>query len=220
MNAINTMKLEIESRSVNEGFSRVAVAAFVSQLDPTIEELGDIKTAVSEAVTNSIVHGYKESKGKIYITASIFENGKVQIKIRDKGCGIENISQAMEPLFTTSGGERAGLGFAVMENTYLLVQNVESISILWAIMRGFGTGIMHGMGTFLVGTGFSFTNKNKKIFIVSTFALLSLAITYHSVFNMLVQSDLKYLGVSLPFITYVPFVFWVYKKREKRSEEK
>ena len=116
MNAINTMKLEIESRSVNESFSRVAVASFVSQLDPTIEELGDIKTAVSEAVTNSIVHGYKESKGKIYITASIFEDGKVQIKIRDKGCGIENITQAMEPLFTTSGGERAGLGFAVMES--------------------------------------------------------------------------------------------------------
>ena len=116
MNAINTMKLEIESRSVNEGFSRVAVASFVSQLDPTIEELGDIKTAVSEAVTNSIVHGYKETKGKIYISASIFENGKVQIKIRDKGCGIENITQAMEPLFTTSGGERAGLGFAVMES--------------------------------------------------------------------------------------------------------
>lgn len=116
MNAINTMKLEIESRSVNESFSRVAVAAFVSQLDPTIEELGDIKTAVSEAVTNSIVHGYKESKGRIYITAAIFENGKVQIKIRDRGCGIENIAQAMEPLFTTSGGERAGLGFAVMES--------------------------------------------------------------------------------------------------------
>ncbi len=116
MKAINTMKLEIESRSVNECFSRVAVSAFVSQLDPTIEELGDIKTAVSEAVTNAIVHGYKEGKGKIYITASIFENTKVRIKIRDKGCGIENIEEAMQPLFTTMGGERAGLGFAVMES--------------------------------------------------------------------------------------------------------
>lgn len=116
MKAINTMKLEIESRSVNESFSRVAVASFVSQLDPTIEELGDIKTAVSEAVTNAIVHGYKEGKGKIYITVSIFENATVRIKIRDKGCGIENVRQAMEPLFTTMGGERAGLGFAVMES--------------------------------------------------------------------------------------------------------
>ncbi|MBQ2828452.1 MAG: anti-sigma F factor [Clostridia bacterium] len=116
MKAINTMKMEIESRSVNESFSRVAVASFIAQLDPTIEELGDIKTAVSEAVTNSIVHGYKEGKGKIYITVSIFENAKVSIRIRDKGCGIENIKQAMEPLFTTMGGERAGLGFAVMES--------------------------------------------------------------------------------------------------------
>ena len=116
MKAINTMKLEIESRSVNESFSRVAVASFIAQLDPTIEELGDIKTAVSEAVTNAIVHGYKEGKGKIYITVSIFENAEVRIRIRDKGCGIENIEQAMEPLFTTMGGERAGLGFAVMES--------------------------------------------------------------------------------------------------------
>ncbi len=116
MKAINTMKMEIESRSVNESFSRVAVASFIAQLDPTIEELGDIKTAVSEAVTNAIVHGYKEGKGKIYITVSIFENAEVKIRIRDKGCGIENIEQAMEPLFTTMGGERAGLGFAVMES--------------------------------------------------------------------------------------------------------
>ncbi len=116
MKAINTMKMEIESRSVNESFSRVAVASFIAQLDPTIEELGDIKTAVSEAVTNSIVHGYKEGKGKIYITVSIFENAMVRIKIRDKGCGIEDVKQAMEPLFTTMGGERAGLGFAVMES--------------------------------------------------------------------------------------------------------
>lgn len=116
MKAINTMKMEVESRSVNESFSRVAVAAFIAQLDPTIEELGDIKTAVSEAVTNSIVHGYKEGKGKIYITVSIFENALVRIKIRDKGCGIEDVKQAMEPLFTTMGGERAGLGFAVMES--------------------------------------------------------------------------------------------------------
>ena len=105
-----------DSKSVNESFSRVTVCAFVACLDPTVEEITDIKTAVSEAVTNCIVHGYKESLGKIYITVSICENGLVKIKIRDKGCGIEDIRQAMTPLFTTAGGERAGLGFAVMES--------------------------------------------------------------------------------------------------------
>jgi len=116
MKPINEMKLQIESRSVNESFARASVAAFAAQLDPKIEEISDIKTAVSEAVTNCIVHAYSEKVGKIYITASIFENNTFRVKIKDKGCGIENIKKAMEPLFTTSGGERAGLGFAVMES--------------------------------------------------------------------------------------------------------
>ncbi len=116
MNSANELKLVFDSRSINEGFSRVAVCAFISVLDPNIEELTDIKTAVSEAVTNSIVHGYKEKEGKIYITVSLFENRNVRIKIRDKGVGIEDIEKAMEPLYTTSGDERAGLGFAVMES--------------------------------------------------------------------------------------------------------
>ena len=115
MKPINSFNLRVQSRSANESFARVAVASFVSQLDPTLEELSDIKTAVSEAVTNSIVHAYKNKIGTIYITVEIFENRSVKIRIRDSGCGIENISQAMEPLFTTLGGERAGLGFAVME---------------------------------------------------------------------------------------------------------
>ena len=116
MKAINEMKLEIESRSVNEAFARAAVAAFAAQLDPNIEEISDIKTAVSEAVTNCIVHAYAESVGKIYIIATVYENDIFRVRIKDKGCGIENIKQAMEPLFTTLGGERAGLGFAVMES--------------------------------------------------------------------------------------------------------
>ena len=116
MKCINEMKMTLDSKSVNEGFSRVAVSAFVACLDPNIEEITDIKTAVSEAVTNAVVHGYREKEGKIYITVSIFEKGRVRIRIRDKGVGIENIEQAMEPLFTTSDGERAGLGFAVMES--------------------------------------------------------------------------------------------------------
>ncbi len=116
MKIINELKMTLDSKSVNEGFSRVAVSAFVACLDPNIEELTDIKTAVSEAVTNAVVHGYREKEGKIYITVSILEKGRVKIRIRDKGVGIDNIEQAMEPLFTTSGGERAGLGFAVMES--------------------------------------------------------------------------------------------------------
>ncbi len=113
---INEMKMTVDSRSVNEGFSRTAVAVFAAQLDPTVEEINDIKTAVSEAVTNCIVHGYKNTLGKIYITVRIHDNGKVIISIRDKGCGIQDISKAREPLFTTLGGDRAGLGFSVMES--------------------------------------------------------------------------------------------------------
>lgn len=116
MKQINKFNLRIPSRSTNEGFARTAVAAFAAQLDPTVEEISDIKTAVSEAVTNCIVHGYKNAIGNIYITGEILEDSSIKIRIRDKGCGIENIKQAMEPLFTTAGGERAGLGFAVMES--------------------------------------------------------------------------------------------------------
>ena len=113
---INEMNLNFLSRSCNEGFARTSIAAFVSQLDPTIDELADIKTAVSEAVTNCIVHGYKSGIGKIYISSKIYDNGKIVIKIKDRGCGIPDVKQAMEPLFTTGGSERSGLGFAVMQS--------------------------------------------------------------------------------------------------------
>ncbi len=113
---INEMSLTVLSRSSNESFARTAVAAFVAQLDPTVDQLADIKTAVSEAITNCIVHAYREQLGQIYINARIYASGRVAIKIRDKGCGIENVEQAMEPLYTTAGEERAGLGFAVMQS--------------------------------------------------------------------------------------------------------
>lgn len=116
MKTVNELKMVLDSKSINESFSRVAVAAFISSLDPTVEELTDIRTAVSEAVTNCIVHGYREKMGKIYITVSITDQNSVRIKIRDRGVGIEDIKQAMTPLFTTAGDERAGLGFAVMES--------------------------------------------------------------------------------------------------------
>ena len=116
MQKLNEFRMIIDSKSVNESFARTTVATFVSQLDPTLDEVSDIKMAVSEAVTNCIVHAYPERVGKIYITAAILENNTVKITVRDKGCGIIDIRQAMEPLFTTLGGERAGLGFAVMES--------------------------------------------------------------------------------------------------------
>lgn len=112
----NNFNMTLMSRSSNESFARATVSAFATQLDPTIEEISDIKTAVSEAVTNCIVHAYKDTIGKIYISAELIEPNSIKIKIRDKGCGIENIEKAMEPLFTTVGGERAGLGFAVMQS--------------------------------------------------------------------------------------------------------
>lgn len=117
MKPYNMMKLEFLSKSTNEAFARATVAAFAASLDPTIEEMNDIKTAVSEAVTNCIVHGYRDTLGKIYITASLFENNRLVVQIRDKGCGIENLEQAMQPLFTTGNpSERAGLGFSVMQS--------------------------------------------------------------------------------------------------------
>ena len=116
MQVNNKFTMTLLSRSSNESFARSCIAAFASQLDPTLEEINDIKTAVSEAVTNCIVHAYKEELGNIYITAELLESNAVRIKIRDKGCGIENIEKAMEPLYTSLGGERAGLGFAVMQS--------------------------------------------------------------------------------------------------------
>ncbi len=117
MKAINTMQLSFDSRSANEAFARTAVASFLCSLDPTMEELLDIKTAVSEAVTNAIVHGYRNSIGKVKLSCAIYQGGKVIIKIKDNGCGIADVTQAREPLFTTAPEEeRAGLGFALMES--------------------------------------------------------------------------------------------------------
>ncbi len=116
-NAKNELRMELPSLSVNEGIARSLVSVFVSQLDPTYEELSDLKCAVSEAVTNSIVHGYKNTVGTIYITLKILKERTVKIEVRDKGCGIENIRAAMQPLFTTDpDGERSGMGFTVMES--------------------------------------------------------------------------------------------------------
>ena len=116
MKEINRMKLEFLSKSANEGFARLAAAGFLAQLDPTLDELGDIKTAVSEAVTNSIVHGYPDSIGRIVMKIRIFEGNIAEISVRDYGIGIENIEKAMEPMFTTGGEDRSGMGFTIMES--------------------------------------------------------------------------------------------------------
>ena len=113
----NVMKLTLPSLSVNEGMARAAVSAFCSQLDPATTDLADIKCAVSEAVTNAIVHAYRDTVGIIYITVKLMNNGAVKIEIRDRGCGIPDVKQAREPLFTTDAeGERSGMGFTVMES--------------------------------------------------------------------------------------------------------
>lgn len=116
MKPINEMKVTFPSRSANEGFARAVVASFLSQLDPAVDELSDLRTAVSEAVTNCIVHAYPDSIGDITVQMRLFENGRTVVKVRDRGCGIEDVEQAMEPLFTTGGDDRSGLGFSVMES--------------------------------------------------------------------------------------------------------
>lgn len=113
----NEMKMQLPSRSANEGFARMTIAAFFAQLDPTVDELTDIKTAVSEAVTNCIVHAYRDEIGVIFLHAKILNGNRAYIRIRDKGCGIPDVEQAMQPMYTTCDtGERAGLGFAVMQS--------------------------------------------------------------------------------------------------------
>ena len=113
----NEVKVILLSKSANESFARVTAASFASQLDPTVEEISDIKTAVTEAVTNCIVHAYRDVTGKIEMLMRIYDDDTFYIKIKDKGCGIEDVKKAMEPMFTTRPDEeRSGLGFIVMES--------------------------------------------------------------------------------------------------------
>ncbi len=115
MKTTNYIVLECLSRSANEAFVRGAVACFAAQLDPTLEELGDIKTAVSEAVTNAIVHGYPQGLGRIVVKARVLPGNVLEISVRDWGRGIEDVEKARQPLYTTGGEERSGMGFTIME---------------------------------------------------------------------------------------------------------
>ena len=114
--AENYVTLEFLSRSSNEGFARVAAAGFAAQLDPTLDELGDIKTAVSEAVTNAIVHAYPDELGRIVLKLKLLPGNVLELTVRDWGRGIDNVAQARKPLFTTGGSERSGMGFTIMES--------------------------------------------------------------------------------------------------------
>ena len=125
MNVENYVTLEFPSRSANEGFARTAAACFAAQLDPTLEEVNDIKTAVSEAVTNAIVHGYPDRIGKIVMKLRQRENRVLEIVVRDWGVGIADVEQARTPLFTTGSEERSGMGFTIMES-FMDVLNVRS----------------------------------------------------------------------------------------------
>ena len=116
MKCENYITFECLSRSANEAFARGAVACFAAQLDPTLEELGDIKTAVSEAVTNAIVHAYPDQLGKISIKARILEGNVLELTVRDWGRGIPDVDKARQPLYTTGGEERSGMGFTIMES--------------------------------------------------------------------------------------------------------
>ena len=116
MKTVDTLKTEFDSRSVNESFARITAAAFIARLDPTLEEINDVKTAVSEAVTNCIVHAYPSALGKIHMTVRLRENGSAVIIVKDHGCGIADIALAKTPMYTTGGNERSGMGFSVMES--------------------------------------------------------------------------------------------------------
>lgn len=116
MKPINQVKLEFDSRSANEGFARSAAACFAAQLDPTLEELGDIKTAVSEAVTNAIVHAYPDRIGRVQLRLRLFADNTLELSVKDWGVGIPDPERAREPLFTTGGAERSGMGFTIMES--------------------------------------------------------------------------------------------------------
>ena len=115
MKVLNEMKLEFPSQSVNESFARSAAASFAAQLDPTLDELGDVKTAVSEAVTNCIVHAYPDRVGTIQLRARILEGGVLEVVVKDKGVGIADLEQARQPMFTTGGADRSGMGFTIMQ---------------------------------------------------------------------------------------------------------
>ena len=116
MKGQNYIKLEFPARSANEGFARAAAAAFAVQMDPTLEELGDIKTAVSEAVTNAIVHAYPDFIGTVQMRLRILEGNVLEIRVTDRGCGISDVKRAMEPMYSTGGEERSGMGFTIMSS--------------------------------------------------------------------------------------------------------
>ena len=144
--AENYVTLEFLSRSSNEGFARVAAAGFAAQLDPTLDELGDIKTAVSEAVTNAIVHAYPDELGRIVLKLKLLPGNVLELTVRDWGRGIDNVEQARKPLFTTGGSERSGMGFTIMESFMdkLTVRSVPGKGTTVQMRKRFATRMSTG----------------------------------------------------------------------------
>ncbi len=130
MKPINQVKMEFDSKSANEAFARSAAACFAAQMDPTLEELGDIKTAVSEAVTNVIVHAYPHSIGRVQVKLRLFPDNTLEVSVKDWGTGIADLEKAREPLYTTGGAERSGMGFTIMESF------MDSMKVRTAVGKG------------------------------------------------------------------------------------
>ena len=130
MKSSDYIKMEFQSRSINESFARATVACFAARLDPTLEELADIKTAVSEAVTNCIVHAYPGEIGDIWLRAKIVDEGTIEIMVRDNGVGIPDVNKAREPMFSTGGDDRSGMGFTIMESF------MDKVKVRSALGRG------------------------------------------------------------------------------------
>ena len=130
MKAMDQASITFTSRSANEGFARACAACFAAQLDPTLDEVADIKTAVSEAVTNAIVHAYPDCLGKITLRLRLFEGGVLELQVRDSGVGIPDVDQARTPLFTTGGEERSGMGFTIMESF------MDKVTVRSAVNKG------------------------------------------------------------------------------------
>ena len=144
--ATNEVTLEFPSRSSNEGFARSAVACFAAQLDPTLNELEDIKTSVSEAVTNAIVHAYPDAIGKVLVKIRICPGNVLEITVRDKGRGIPDVEKARQPMFTTGGAERSGMGFTIMESF------MDQVSVRSVMGRGTTVVMKKRLASRLKGT--------------------------------------------------------------------
>ena len=167
------------------------------------------------AELNGFMRQLLNDKSLFYITTTITPVTEEIVKALPVLFFAFVISDKREQLISISMA--VGIGFAILENTYILVNDADSVSVFWALVRGLGAGLMHGICTAAIGIGISFVHKKKKLFYTGTFALLSTAVIYHAIYNSLVQSDYKYLGFLLPVLTYIPIIIALAKSKKKQS---